>query len=77
LRIYARCRPQRDAATLPCSAAPTRSLRGLRRPEADVHGPKARRHSEPMLVVVIFALVANRSNHDFALADDSKQRYIA
>ena len=30
----------------------------------------------PILVVVIFALVADRSNHDFAFADDSKQGYI-
>ncbi|SDC49996.1 hypothetical protein SAMN05444679_103223 [Variovorax sp. CF079] len=30
-----------------------------------------------MLVVVIFALVADRSNHDLAVADDSKQRYIS
>ena len=29
-----------------------------------------------MLVVVIFALVADRSNHDLAFADDSKQGYI-
>lgn len=55
------------------------SFWSLRKSNADAPGSLEGREypSSPILVVVVFALEADRSDHDLSLADDSKQGYVS